>query len=90
MVLTEKIKELLMLLEYKSDQVSKLEQELEYTKADLRKANAENVELQRKYDNLKIANGALSLSGGDVSEAKRKLTDIMNRIDVCVDRLSRQ
>ena len=46
--------------------------------------------MQRKYDNLKIANGALSLSGGDVSEAKRKLTDIMNRIDACVDRLSRQ
>ena len=40
MVLTEKIKELLMLLEYKSDQVTKLEQELEFTKADLRKANA--------------------------------------------------
>lgn len=79
-----------MLLEYKSDQVTKLEQELEFTKADLRKANAENVELQRKYDNLKIASGTLSLSGGDVSEAKRKITDIMNRIDVCVDKLSRQ
>ena len=79
-----------MLLEYKSGQVSKLEQELEYTKAMLKKANADNVELQRKYDNLKIANGTLSLSGGDVSEAKRKLTDIMNRIDMCVDKLSRQ
>lgn len=79
-----------MLLEYKSSQVSRLEQELEFTKANLKKANAENVELQRKYDNLKIANGTVSLSGGDVSEAKRKLTDIMNRIDVCIDTLSRQ
>lgn len=89
MALDNKIKELIELLEKQKKELSRQEHEIEFLKEELKKASAENVELQRKYDNLKIARGTISISGGDVSEAKRRLTDIMNRIDVCIEKLSR-
>ncbi|MCQ2351692.1 MAG: hypothetical protein MJ003_06970 [Paludibacteraceae bacterium] len=90
MDLTDKIKALLNRLNDSEKQVLQLNRELEYVKTELKKTNAENVELQRKYDNLKIAKGAISLSKGDVSQAKRQLTDMMAQIDVCIDKLSNQ
>ena len=47
-----------------------------------------NVELQNKYDNLKVAGSLISLSKKDVSLAKAKLTTMMNTIDRCVEKIN--
>lgn len=88
MILTEKVEALISLVKEKSEQLERLNQELEFTKNELKKASAECVELQSKYDNLKIAKGTVALSSGDISEAKRKITDMMEQIDVCIAKLS--
>jgi len=88
MVLTEKIEKILLILEDKNRRISRLEQELEFSKAELKRISAENVELQRKYDNLTIAKSTISLSNGDISQAKKRITDLMAQIDVCIDKLS--
>ncbi len=86
--LTDKVNILLQRLDEKSKQITLISNELDFLKEELKKANAENVELQRKYNNLKIAKGVVSISKGDVSQARKKLTDIMAQIDVCIAKLS--
>lgn len=86
--LTDKISVLLQRLDNKNKQIAQITKELGLLKEELKKAGAENVELQRKYNNLKIAKSVVSLSKGDVSQARKKLTDIMAQIDVCIAKLS--
>ncbi len=86
--LTDKISVLLQRLDNKNKQITQITNELEFLKEELKKASAENVELQRKYNNLKIAKSVVSLSKGDISQARKKLTDIMAQIDVCIAKLS--
>ncbi|MCQ2335883.1 MAG: hypothetical protein MJ010_01725 [Paludibacteraceae bacterium] len=86
--LTDKVNMLLQRLNNRDKHITQITNELEFLKEELKKANAENVELQKKYNNLKIAKGVVSLSKGDVSQARKRLTDIMAQIDVCIAKLS--
>ncbi|MCQ2369870.1 MAG: hypothetical protein MJ007_05275 [Paludibacteraceae bacterium] len=86
--LTDKVSLLLQRLDNKDKYITQITNELSFLKEELKKANAENVELQKKYNNLKIAKSVVSLSKGDVSQARKKLTDIMAQIDVCIAKLS--
>lgn len=88
MILTDKIRRLLDLLSERDAQIKQLSQELEITKKHLNETTAENVELHKKYNNLKIAKGTLTLSKGDISEAKKQITDIISQVDVCIAKLS--
>lgn len=45
-------------------------------------------ELERNYKNLQIAK-AVSDSGGDTSEAKRKIEEIVREIDTCIALLNK-
>lgn len=86
--LTDKVNMLLQRLDNRDKHITQITNELEFLKEELKKVGAENVELQKKYNNLKIAKGVVSLSKGDVSQARKKLTDIMAQIDVCIAKLS--
>lgn len=65
-----------------------LEAEKEELRKEIKRSYAENVELQNKYDNLKIAQAIIALSKKDVALAKSKLTAMMNTIDRCVEKIN--
>lgn len=70
------------------DENSELRGEISRLKKDLREAHAELVGLQKKYDDLQLAQASIHLSKGDVKTAKKRMTDIINKVDYCIAKLS--
>ena len=85
---TKKVEGLVRLLQEKDAKIALLETEKEELRKEIKRSYAENVELQNKYDNLKVAQGLISLSKKDVALAKAKLTTMMNTIDRCVEKIN--
>ena len=85
---TKKVEGLVLLLQEKDAKIALLETEKEELRKEIKRSYAENVELQNKYDNLKVAQGLISLSKKDVALAKAKLTTMMNTIDRCVEKIN--
>lgn len=85
---TKKVEALVKLLQEKDAKIALLEAEKEELRKEIKLSYAENVELQNKYDNLKVAGSLISLSKKDVSLAKAKLTTMMNTIDRCVEKIN--
>ena len=85
---TKKVQGLVNLLQEKDAQIALLEAEKEELRKEIKRSYAENVELQNKYDNLKIAQAMIALSKKDVALAKSKLTAMMNTIDRCVEKIN--
>lgn len=84
----KKVEGLVNLLQEKDAQIALLESEIERLKKEIKDSYAENVELQKKYDNLIVAQGIISLSKKDIASAKAKLTTMMNTIDRCVEKIN--
>lgn len=85
---TQKVEALVRLLQEKDARITLLEAEKEELRKEIKHSYAENVELQNKYDNLKVAQAIISLSNKDVALAKAKLTDMMKTIDRCVEKIN--
>jgi hypothetical protein len=85
---TKKVEALIRLLQEKDAKIALLEADKEELRKEIKLSYAENVELQNKYDNLKVAQGIISLSKKDVAKAKAKLTAMMNTIDRCVEKIN--
>ena len=85
---TKKVEALVHLLQEKDAKIALLEAEKEELRKEIKRSYAENVELQNKYDNLKVAQAIISLSKKDVAQAKAKLTTMMNTIDRCVEKIN--
>ena len=85
---TQKVEALVRLLQEKDARITLLEAEKEELRKEIKRSYAENVELQNKYDNLKVAQAIISLSNKDVALAKAKLTDMMKTIDRCVEKIN--
>ena len=85
---TKKVQGLVNLLQEKDAKIALLEAEKEELRKEIKRSYAENVELQNKYDNLKVAQGLISLSKKDIALAKSKLTTMMNTIDRCVEKIN--
>ena len=85
---TKKVEALIRLLQEKDAKIALLEADKEELRKEIKLSYAENVELQNKYDNLKVAQGIISLSKKDVALAKAKLTTMMNTIDRCVEKIN--
>ena len=85
---TKKVEALIRLLQEKDAKIALLEADKEELRKEIKRSYAENVELQNKYDNLKVAQGIISLSKKDVALAKAKLTTMMNTIDRCVEKIN--
>ena len=79
----KKVEGLVHLLQEKDAKIALLEAEKEELRKEIKRSYAENVELQNKYDNLKIAQAMI-----DVALAKSKLTAMMNTIDRCVEKIN--
>lgn len=84
----KKVEGLVHLLQEKDAKIALLEAEKEELRKEIKRSYAENVELQNKYDNLKIAQAIIALSKKDVALAKSKLTAMMNTIDRCVEKIN--
>ena len=84
----KKVEGLVHLLQEKDAKIALLEAEKEELRKEINRSYAENVELQNKYDNLKIAQAMIALSKKDVALAKSKLTAMMNTIDRCVEKIN--
>ncbi|MBR2369859.1 MAG: hypothetical protein IKA83_06860 [Paludibacteraceae bacterium] len=84
----KKVEGLVHLLQEKDAKIALLEAEKEELRKEIKRSYAENVELQNKYDNLKIAQAMIALSKKDVALAKSKLTAMMNTIDRCVEKIN--
>ena len=85
---TKKVQSLVNQKQEKDAQIALLEAEKEELRKEIKRSYAENVELQNKYDNLKVAQAIISLSKKDVALAKAKLTTMMKTIDRCVEKIN--
>jgi hypothetical protein len=84
----QKVEALVQRLQEKDAKIASLEAEKEELKKEIKLSYAENIELQEKYKNLAIAQGLISLSNNDVTQAKAKLTTMMKTIDRCIDKIN--
>lgn len=68
--------------------IQQLNTEIEVMKRQLTEAHVDLVELQKKYDNLLIAQTIVKAETGDVKRAKAKLTKLLETVDRCIEKLN--
>lgn len=83
-----KINELLQHNKKQLATIQQLNTEIEVMKRQLQAAHVDLVELQKKYDNLLIAQTIVKAENGDIKRAKAKLTKLLDTIDRCIGKLS--
>lgn len=83
-----KVNELLQHNKKQQATIQQLNTEIEVMKRQLQEAHVNLVELQKKYDNLLIAQTIVQAENGDIKRAKAKLTKLLDTIDRCIGKLS--
>lgn len=83
-----KVNELLQHNKKQQATIQQLNTEIEVMKRQLQEAHVNLVELQKKYDNLLIAQTIVKAENGDIKRAKAKLTKLLDNIDRCIGKLS--
>ena len=83
-----KVNELLQHNKKQQATIQQLNTEIEVMKRQLQEAHVNLVELQKKYDNLLIAQTIVKAENGDIKRAKAKLTKLLDTIDCCIGKLS--
>ena len=83
-----KVNELLQHNKKQQATIQQLNTEIEVMKRQLQEAHVNLVELQKKYDNLLIAQTIVKTEKDDIKRAKAKLTKLLDTIDRCIGRLS--
>lgn len=83
-----KVNELLQHNKKQQATIQQLNTEIEVMKRQLQEAHVNLVELQKKYDNLLIAQTIVKAENGDIKRAKAKLTKLLDIIDRCIGKLS--
>lgn len=83
-----KVNELLQHNKKQQATIQQLNTEIEVMKRQLQEAHVNLVELQKKYDNLLIAQTIVKAEKDDIKRAKAKLTKLLDTIDRCIGRLS--
>lgn len=83
-----KVNELLQHNKKQQAAIQQLNTEIEVMKRQLQAAHVDLVELQKKYDNLLIAQTIVKAENGDIKRAKAKLTKLLDTIDRCIGKLS--
>ena len=83
-----KVNELLQHNKKQQATIQQLNTEIEVMKRQLQAAHVDLVELQKKYDNLLIAQTIVKAENGDIKRAKAKLTKLLDTIDRCIGKLS--
>lgn len=83
-----KVNELLQHNKKQQATIQQLNTEIKVMKRQLQEAHVNLVELQKKYDNLLIAQTIVKAENGDIKRAKAKLTKLLDTIDRCIGKLS--
>lgn len=83
-----KVNELLQQNKKQQATIQQLNTEIEVMKRQLQEAHVNLVELQKKYDNLLIAQTIVKAEKDDIKRAKAKLTKLLDTIDRCIGKLS--
>lgn len=83
-----KINELLQHNKKQQATIQQLNTEIEVMKRQLTEAHVNLVELQKKYDNLLIAQTIVKAEKDDIKRAKAKLTRLLETIDRCIGQLN--
>lgn len=86
--LNRKIDELIKSYKTLKEQNSDLKARAEALERELEEREAALKELEKKYDRIKLT-GALIGEGGNATEAKRKINDLVREIDKCIALLDR-
>ena len=86
--LNRKIDELIKSYKTLKEQNSDLKARTEALERELEEREATLKELEKKYDRIKLT-GALMGDGGNATEAKRKINDLVREIDKCIALLDR-
>lgn len=86
--LNRKIDELIKSYKTLKEQNSDLKARAEALERELEEREAALKELEKKYDRIKLT-GALIGDGGNATEAKRKINDLVREIDKCIALLDR-
>jgi predicted nucleic acid-binding Zn-ribbon protein len=86
--LNKKLDELLVRYNSLRIEVRTLKSENEAIKRSLQERNQRIIELETKYERIKLS-GALLGEGENANEAKRKITELVREIDRCVALLNR-
>ena len=68
--------------------IRQFQTDMEALKRQLSKAYVELAELQKKYDNLLIAQSMIQAENGEIKRAKAKLTRMLETIDRCIGQLN--
>lgn len=85
--LEKNIDALISLSENQKEQIERLIEENSNARNEILRSHAEIMELQKKYDSLKIAKASISLNKGDVKEAQKALSEIIEEINNCIAQL---
>lgn len=83
-----KVNELLQHNKKQQATIQQLNTEIEVMKRQLQEAHVNLVELQKKYDNLLIAQTIVKAEKDDIKRAKAKLTRLLETIDRCIGQLN--
>ena len=86
--LNRKIDELIKSYKTLKEQNKDLKTRAEALEKDLEEREVMLKELEKKYDRIKLT-GALMGEGGNATEAKRKINDLVREIDKCIALLDR-
>jgi len=86
--LNRKIDELIKSYKTLKEQNKDLKTRAEALEKDLEEREVMLKELEKKYDRIKLT-GALIGEGGNATEAKRKINDLVREIDKCIALLDR-
>jgi predicted nucleic acid-binding Zn-ribbon protein len=86
--LNRKIDELIKSYKTLKEQNSDLKARAEALERELEEREATLKELEKRYDRIKLT-GALIGDGGNATEAKRKINDLVREIDKCIALLDR-
>ncbi len=68
--------------------IRQLKTDIEVIKRQLTEAHVDLAELQKKYDNLLIAQSMIQAENGEIKRAKAKLTRMLETIDRCIGQLN--
>ncbi|NCC98988.1 MAG: hypothetical protein EOL95_04690 [Bacteroidia bacterium] len=85
--LEKNIDALITLSENQKKQIARLNEENNNARNEILRSHAQIVELQKKYDSLKIAKANICLNKGDVKEAQKELSEIIEEINNCIAQL---
>lgn len=85
----KRMRQLMYLCDILKDENTQLKQQLRHKDATVEGLKSEVEELKTKYDNLKFARSFSSENSGEMEEAKKRLSKLVQDVDKCITMLKK-